>query len=105
MKHIPQDEKKYLEIERNDFIQPGRGVGSGSGSVNVKGEAIDEGPSMAEILEKAAARGDATVDHDCSKCTFPMAKYDAIQMRSADEGQTIFYTCLKCGHREKDANS
>lgn len=32
----------------------------------------------------------------CSKCGHNQMSYAAVQLRSADEGQTVFYTCLKC---------
>lgn len=32
----------------------------------------------------------------CSSCGHNLMSYAAIQLRSADEGQTVFYTCLKC---------
>ena len=28
--------------------------------------------------------------------------YAALQLRSADEGQTVFFTCLKCKHKESE---
>lgn len=39
------------------------------------------------------------IDIDCPKCPSKAASYSQVQMRSADEGSTIFYTCLQCGHR------
>lgn len=39
------------------------------------------------------------IDIDCPKCPSKEASYSQVQMRSADEGSTIFYTCLHCGHR------
>lgn len=32
----------------------------------------------------------------CNSCGYNQMSYAAIQLRSADEGQTVFYTCLKC---------
>ena len=37
------------------------------------------------------------VDMECPKCKHDRMSYKTLQLRSADEGQTIFYTCLKCG--------
>ena len=39
---------------------------------------------------------DTEVDHICSKCGHGKATYSTQQTRSADEGQTVFYTCTKC---------
>ncbi|CAB3397754.1 unnamed protein product [Caenorhabditis bovis] len=43
---------------------------------------------------------DAIVEHVCTKCGHNKATYSTMQTRSADEGQTVFYTCLKC--KKKD---
>uniref|UniRef100_A0A914EPR8 DNA-directed RNA polymerase subunit n=1 Tax=Acrobeloides nanus TaxID=290746 RepID=A0A914EPR8_9BILA len=39
---------------------------------------------------------DTEVDHICPKCGHGKATYSTQQTRSADEGQTVFYTCTKC---------
>lgn len=36
------------------------------------------------------------VDKICDKCGHDQMSYACRQTRSADEGQTVFYTCLKC---------
>ena len=41
----------------------------------------------------------ATVDEECSKCKNPTMLFYTMQMRSADEGQTVFYECPKCGYK------
>lgn len=36
------------------------------------------------------------VERICKKCGHNQMSYAAIQLRSADEGQTVFFTCVKC---------
>lgn len=50
---------------------------------------------MSEV--KGPAR--ATVEETCPKCGNPEMDYYTLQLRSADEGQTVFYECKKCGHK------
>jgi DNA-directed RNA polymerase I subunit RPA12 len=39
----------------------------------------------------------AIIDEICPKCGNPQMRYFTMQLRSADEGQTVFYTCIKEG--------
>lgn len=36
------------------------------------------------------------VERKCPKCGNDNMSYATLQLRSADEGQTVFYTCTKC---------
>mmetsp|Transcript_274 Transcript_274/g.726 ORF Transcript_274/g.726 Transcript_274/m.726 type:complete len:141 (+) Transcript_274:232-654(+) len=45
-------------------------------------------------VEKARA----TVDEPCPKCKHRVLRFYTMQLRSADEGQTVFYECEKCKH-------
>ncbi|VVC31012.1 DNA-directed RNA polymerase M, 15kDa subunit, conserved site,Pol I subunit A12, C-terminal zinc [Cinara cedri] len=38
----------------------------------------------------------------CSACGHNQMSYAAVQLRSADEGQTVFYTCIKCKFTEAE---
>ncbi|MES1918921.1 hypothetical protein MHBO_000811 [Bonamia ostreae] len=42
-----------------------------------------------------------TVKFDCPECPSKKASYLALQMRSVDEGQTVFYECVDCGHKTR----
>merc|ERR1711865_140436 len=40
----------------------------------------------------------ATVNEECPKCGYGEMAFYCLQLRSVDEGQTVFYSCLNCGH-------
>ncbi|KAL4629632.1 DNA-directed RNA polymerase I subunit 12-like [Arapaima gigas] len=42
------------------------------------------------------------IDRRCSRCNKEGMVYHTRQMRSADEGQTVFYTCIHCRFQEKE---
>ncbi|TPX70671.1 hypothetical protein SpCBS45565_g01667 [Spizellomyces sp. 'palustris'] len=42
-------------------------------------------------------RDGATIKEKCPKCDAPEMVFHTAQLRSADEGQTVFYSCVKCG--------
>ena len=46
----------------------------------------------------------ATVDEPCPKCNHPQLEFYTMQLRSADEGQTVFYECPNCGHKFSQNN-
>eukprot|EP00699_Malawimonas_sp_californiana_P001668 EC715979.1.p2 GENE.EC715979.1~~EC715979.1.p2 ORF type:complete len:119 (+),score=14.72 EC715979.1:52-408(+) len=41
----------------------------------------------------------ALINEECMKCHAKQVSFTTMQLRSADEGQTVFYNCLKCGHK------
>lgn len=55
------------------------------------------GRAMAEQEELAGVR--SIVEETCPRCGHGKAYYTTQQMRSADEGQTVFYECCKCGYK------
>lgn len=42
------------------------------------------------------------VDRICGKCGNDKMSYATLQLRSADEGQTVFFTCTKCRNKETE---
>lgn len=42
------------------------------------------------------------IERKCSRCGNDKMSYATLQLRSADEGQTVFYTCTKCSFKETE---
>lgn len=47
-------------------------------------------------LKKDDAHNGPIAERRCNMCGHNQMSYAAVQLRSADEGQTVFYTCLSC---------
>ena len=65
---------------------------------NTRSEYLEE-----QQLKSAQSKTDGPlVERRCPKCGNDTMSYASLQLRSADEGQTIFYTCPKCQHKETE---
>jgi len=42
------------------------------------------------------------IERTCQKCGNDKMSFATLQLRSADEGQTVFFTCPKCGFKETE---
>ncbi|KAM8840168.1 DNA-directed RNA polymerase I subunit RPA12 isoform 1-T2 [Spinachia spinachia] len=51
--------------------------------------------------EDAELKG-PVIDRRCPRCNKEGMVYHTRQMRSADEGQTVFFTCIHCRYQEKE---
>ena len=40
----------------------------------------------------------ATIEEPCVRCGAKQVGYYTVQLRSVDEGQTVFYECPECKH-------
>ncbi|KAG0245631.1 DNA-directed RNA polymerase I subunit A12 [Mortierella sp. GBAus27b] len=58
----------------------------------------DRRDNVQRDLKDASA---AMVKEQCPKCGNPEMEYHTMQLRSADEGQTVFFTCPKCAYKTK----
>ncbi|KAI8816783.1 transcription factor S-II-domain-containing protein [Fimicolochytrium jonesii] len=69
-------------------------------------DAFPDRPTMRKKLEEEESgdrtsqhlRDGATIKEKCPKCDAPEMVFHTAQLRSADEGQTVFYSCVKCGY-------
>jgi len=50
------------------------------------------------------SRKRATVEEDCPQCGHHGMEFYTLQLRSADEGQTVFYECTSCGYKYSQNN-
>ncbi|XP_076352175.1 RNA polymerase I subunit RpI12 [Tachypleus tridentatus] len=54
------------------------------------------------VNKKAEDSAGPLVDRNCSKCGHEGMTYATLQTRSADEGQTVFYSCPRCKFQETE---
>ncbi|XP_069387075.1 DNA-directed RNA polymerase I subunit RPA12-like [Paralichthys olivaceus] len=55
-----------------------------------------EQASMAPNEDEEAEPKGPVIDRQCSHCNKEGMVYQTRQMRSADEGQTVFFSCIHC---------
>lgn len=57
-------------------------------------------PISTDDEPKASATNEgAVIKERCPKCGNPEMTFHTMQLRSADEGQTVFYVCPKCTYK------
>ncbi|OAA59590.1 Zinc finger, TFIIS-type [Niveomyces insectorum RCEF 264] len=55
--------------------------------------------NIQQVSQKDRGGSLKTSSVPCPKCNAPDMKFAELQLRSADEGATIFYSCSVCDHR------
>lgn len=56
------------------------------------------------VLKSSELEEGATIKEKCPQCGNEEMQYHTLQLRSADEGATVFYTCTGCGYRFRTNN-
>ncbi|KAJ5533219.1 hypothetical protein N7504_012181 [Penicillium tannophilum] len=59
--------------------------------------------SAVQELSADDRKTEAIAEKQCVKCGRKEMFYTTVQLRSADEGSTVFYRCV-CGHKETENN-
>ncbi|KAL2006329.1 hypothetical protein VTN00DRAFT_9983 [Thermoascus crustaceus] len=59
--------------------------------------------SAVQTLTAEDRKTEAIAQHTCAKCGRKEMFYTTVQLRSADEGSTVFYSCV-CGYKETANN-
>lgn len=54
--------------------------------------------SAVQAVERSDMQNETVIQQTCPECGRMEVRYSAVQLRSADEGSTIFYTC-DCGYK------
>jgi DNA-directed RNA polymerase I subunit RPA12 len=54
--------------------------------------------STTQTVERHKVQTEALIQETCEKCGRKEVRFSSVQLRSADEGATNFYTC-ECGHK------
>lgn len=55
--------------------------------------------SAVQTVELSDRKNEAVIKEKCPDCGNDELRYYTVQLRSADEGSTVFYECLECGHK------
>ncbi|KAK5649500.1 hypothetical protein RI129_000529 [Pyrocoelia pectoralis] len=80
-----------------------RDVASGQIKYTIHFNSIDAcAKNLKEENRKGSEEDGPVVERKCPKCGNDKMSYATIQLRSADEGQTVFYTCTKCKYKENE---
>lgn len=56
----------------------------------------DRASNMSQTKDKKDQPEGPVVERRCPACGNDKMSYATLQLRSADEGQTVFYTCTRC---------
>lgn len=64
----------------------------------VADEGKDEGSAGKEMVKHA------TIEESCPRCNHPELYFYTMQLRSVDEGSTVFYECPECAYKFSQNN-
>jgi DNA-directed RNA polymerase I subunit RPA12 len=88
----PRPEPEWLQEHRAQQAQ----------AAQAAARSLGKGDPGAAAGGAATKPGRATINEECPKCHAPTMEFYTMQLRSADEGQTVFYECAGsegCGYK------
>eukprot|EP01080_Neovahlkampfia_damariscottae_P002596 gene2596-3557_t len=56
------------------------------------------------VFQKSKDESKATIEETCPKCNYHEMTFFTLQLRSVDEGSTVFYECEQCGYKYNQDN-
>ena len=59
---------------------------------------------VGDVIQDDAQVKHAVIEEPCPKCNHPELYFYTMQLRSVDEGSTVFYECKQCGHKFSQNN-
>ena len=63
---------------------------------------LNEFDEVKEVKQRSNEDTGPVIERICGKCGHNQMSYKTQQLRSVDEGMSIFYCCLKCNFVEKE---
>ncbi|KAF7686345.1 DNA-directed RNA polymerase I subunit RPA12 [Silurus meridionalis] len=91
----------FITCPRCAFNIPVRDLSGHVIKSSVVFNSLEKSSSVVEREEDGELKG-PVIDRRCSRCNKEGMVYHTRQMRSADEGQTVFFTCIHCRYQEKE---
>lgn len=70
-----------------------------SSSTNFPSRLRDKLRSQTQTVSQKDLGDGPVTEMECPRCSNMKATWSEAQLRSADEGSTIFYCCMQCKHR------
>ncbi|XVE69708.1 hypothetical protein DITRI_Ditri10aG0012500 [Diplodiscus trichospermus] len=94
---------KYAECPLCKFKPSAKGILGREIGYTITVEDIRRDLGISHVSEEMKTKESAAmINKTCEKCGHDKLEYMTRQMRSADEGQTVFYTCPKCKNQTKE---
>lgn len=100
--NINQKVRQYIVVNFNKFNLSLLSSVFGSNEVEYKIIFNTYEPKSVKVKQEKDDEEGPAIERLCKNCGHNKMTYAALQLRSADEGQTVFFTCVKCKFKESE---